>query len=98
MKRSDSETVPVDLINLAKNAGLSHLINDITRPNIRGGTCIDLIMTNCIFVKEHGVPFDMVSDDYTVFAIHKNDRENKGVILENVWDYKNFNPIIFCQL
>ena len=86
------------LSNFAKQNGLTHLVNDITRPNPRGGTCIDLIMSNCIFVQEHGVGKDMISDHFTVYAIRKKDREDRRVLSEEVRDYRNFNSIVFGQL
>ena len=46
LKRDDPKSVT--LLSFAKKAGLSQLIKDITRPNRNGGSCIDLIMTNCM--------------------------------------------------
>ena len=96
LKRGDIKTIC--LINFAKQNGLAHLVNDITRPHCRGGTCIDLIMSNCIFVQDHGVGKDMISDHFTVYAICKKGREDRRVFSEEVRDYKKCNSVVFGQL
>ena len=95
LKRGDVKSNVI--INFAKKYGLSQLINEVTRPNVHGGTCIDLIMTNCPYVKMHGVYPDMISDHYTVFAIRKKEHENKRVVCEYVRDYSKFDHTVFCQ-
>ena len=49
----------IQLQKFAKKNGLKMLISEITRPNVRGGTCIDHIMSNCVFISDCGV-----CDDY----------------------------------
>ena len=96
LKRGEAKVMA--LFNFAKNAGLSHLIHDVTRPNIRGGSCIDLIMTDCIFVKESGILPDMVSDHLTVFAMRKKDREVNMVTQDCTRDYSKFKQTDFSHL
>ena len=75
LKRDDPNTIALQ--NFAKKWGLYQCIKDITRPNNRGGTCIDLIMTNSPFVAEAGVSDDMISDHLTVFCIRKKSKEKE---------------------
>ena len=96
LKRGEPRTTA--MFNFAKNAGLTHLINQVTRPNLRGGSCIDHIMTNCVFVQDHGILTDMISDHFTVFAVRKKKREDKRVVSEYVRDYSKFNSVVFGQL
>ena len=95
LKRDEHKTV--SLLSFAKKAGLSQLIREVTRPNRNGGSCIDLIFTNCMLVQESGILPDMISDHYTVFAVRKKKREDKRVKVEYVRDYSKFNKNVFCQ-
>ena len=96
LKRDDPNTVLLQ--TFAKKAGLINLIGSITRPNVRGGSCIDLIMTDCRFVSHCGVSDVMVADHYTVYAIRKKKKEAKKLVIETVRNYRNFNKDTFCQL
>ena len=69
LKRDNLMTVAIN--KFTKKLGLRNLINTITRPNIRGGTCIDLIMTDGIYVLDAGVLNDFISDHYSIFSIRK---------------------------
>ena len=40
---------------LFTSCGLKQLMHSITRPNKKGGTCIDWVVTNSEFIKEYGV-------------------------------------------
>ena len=73
-------------------------ITKITRPNIRGGSCIDLIMANSLYVLVSGISNDMVSDHYTVFCVKKKKKDERNVVLETVRDYKKFNKDLFSQI
>ena len=44
LKRDNINTI--NFTRFMKKTGLKQLINSITRPNVRGGSCIDLIMTD----------------------------------------------------
>ena len=68
-KRDNSMTVL--LHRFTKKWDLKHLVNQTTRPNNSGGTCIDLIMSNSPFISNHGVCNDMIAEHFTVFAIRK---------------------------
>ena len=57
LKRNDVNTVAIQ--SFAKRNGLVQQINCITRPNIRGGSCINLIMTNCVYVSKSGISDDI---------------------------------------
>ena len=76
----------------------AYCITDITRPNNGGGTCIDLIMTNCVFVAQCGVSDDMVSDHFLIFCIRKKKKEKKVIKTEKVRDLKNYNEKFFLSI
>ena len=92
VKRDNPNTV--SLLNFAKKSGLRQLINEITRPNVRGGACIDHILSNSSFVSQSGVLDDMVADHFTVYAIRKKRREKKLVTCDTVRDYCKFDNTI----
>ena len=96
LKRDDVNTVAIQAF--AKKNGHAQQINCITRPNIRGGSCIGLIMINCVYVSNSGISDDMISDHFTVYCIKKKKKEVRNVVTETVRDYKNFNKENFCQL
>ena len=87
-----------DLVKFAKVVGLTQLINDVTRPNQRGGSCIDLIFTDCSYVIDKGILNDMIADHFSVFAVRKKSREKKDSIVKTVRDYTNFDEINFERL
>ena len=89
LKRNDIYTVALQAF--AKKKGLTQCINTVTRPNVRGGSCIDLIMTNSLFVNVSGTSDDMISDHYKVYCIRKKKKEKKVITVETVRDYKAFN-------
>ena len=96
LKRDDLHTVQV--LSFVKKQGLKQLIKDITRPNKKGGTCIDLIMTDSIYISDFGVLNDFVSDHYSVFCNRKKPRERKETVSRMVRDYKAFDKNNFDQL
>ena len=96
LKRNDPKSI--QLQEFVKKAGLSQKINTITRPNRGGGSCIDLIITNCPFVESSGVTDDFVSDHYTVFSIRKKGRENNDCVFKTVRDYKRYDQDTFENL
>ena len=69
LKRDNQDTVR--LMAFCKNYGLTQCINNITRPNKKGGSCIDLIMTDSKFVVESGIFDDLISDHYGIYSIRK---------------------------
>ena len=96
LKRDNTETVK--LLSFCKNNGLTQYIDSITRPNKKGGSCIDLIITNCKFVEQSGVLDDIISDHYTVFSTRKKVREFKEMCWRTVRDYSKFNELNFTTL
>ena len=88
----------VKLFSFCKLFGLKQLIEDITRPNKKGGSTINLILTNSYYIKDSGVLDDMISDHYTIFSIRKKKRESKIMKWIYVRDYKNFNSEDFIIL
>ena len=74
LKRDCRKTVLLN--NFLKSFGLRQLINEITRPNKSGGTCIDYIITNSIYVKRSGVKNDLLADHYMLFCRRKKEREH----------------------
>ena len=77
---------------------MKQLIKSNTRLNYRGGTCIDLILTNCKFVKDFGVLNDLISDHLPVFACRKQSRSSVKFEKVTGRSYKNYNPDIFKVL
>ena len=96
LRRDDPNTV--QLTRSIKQLGLRQLINGITRPNERGGSCIDLILTDCIYIRESSILDDLIADHYSVFCIRKKDREHKTMITKTVRDYSNFDENNFEAL
>ena len=96
LKRNDPNVI--QLQSFSKKLGLSQKINEITRPNKRGSSCIDLIMTNSPFIKTSGVLNDYVSDHYTVFCVRKKIRENRECDTKFSRQYKNYNHDHFVKL
>ena len=77
---------------------LKQLIKCNTRLNYRGGTCIDLIFTNCNIVNDSGVLNDLISDHLPIYACRK--QKSNSLKFENVTgrSYKNYNHQIFKAL
>ena len=68
--------------------GLKQVIDQVTRPNRKGGSCIDWRVTDSAFVRESGVLDDFVSDHYTVYCIRKKFKENCIHVTRTVHDYR----------
>ena len=96
LKRNDPKVI--SLQSFSRKSGLEQKIMEITRPNKRGGSCIDLIMTNCPFVRSSGVLNDYVSDHYTVYCVRKKNREKKECTLKTSRQYRNYNHDHFVHL
>ena len=77
---------------------LKQLILSSTRLNYRGGTCIDLIFTNSVFVRDSGVLNDMISDHLPVYACRKQNRNSLKSETVTGRTYKNYNPQMFQVL
>ena len=78
--------------------GLKQLIQPVTRPNKKGGTCIDWIVTNSLYVKKHGVTDDYVSDHLTIFCVRKKAREKYNYVYRIVRDLSNFDLQVYRNL
>ena len=76
LKRDDPNTIVLQ--HFAKKWGLNRCISDVTTPNNRGGTCIDLIMSNCPFISSCVVSNDLISDHFPCFCIRKKQKEKKN--------------------
>ena len=96
LKRNDPKVISIH--EFCKKSGLNQLVKDITRPNKGGGSCIDLIMSNCPFISVIGVANDYISDHYTIFCVRKKSRENKECILKTVRNYRRYDEDIFENL
>ena len=96
LKRDNLETIRIN--RFCKNSGLKQLISNITRPNTKGGSCIDYIITNSLYVSEHGVTNDLVADHYTVYCVRKKARENHDTTFKSVRDYSKFDQKVFETL
>ena len=67
LKRDDINTVRIT--RFMKKLGLNQYIVTITRPNKKGGSCIDLLMTDSVYVYSHGTLDDFVSEHYTIVVV-----------------------------
>ena len=85
-------------LRIFKKYGLRQYIEEITRPNTHGGTCIDWIVSNSDFVRSAGVASDFISDHFTTFIIRKKDRENNKFVYRTLRDLSNFDADIFKNL
>ena len=98
----NTDTLKLDDVNsvalqmFAKRSGLRQCINAKTRPHVRGGTCIDWIMSDCPVNHDVGVSDVLISDHYTGFFICKKSTEKKSYVEEVVRDYSKFNKGIFA--
>ena len=96
LKRDHQDTVK--LMSFCKIHGFRQYIDTITRPNKKGGSCIDMIITNSTFVSESGILDDIISDHYGVYCVRKKIREVKDMTWKTVRDYRNFNEENFVRL
>ena len=74
-----------------KKLGLKQLIDAVTRPNKKNGSCIDWIITDSYFVKDSGILDDFVSDHYSVYCVCKKVKEHISMTVRNVRDYSAFD-------
>ena len=65
LKPNDIDTVHIT--HFMKKLGFNQHIDTVTRPNKKGGCCIDLLMTDN-YVHSHGTLDDFVSDHYTIYC------------------------------
>ena len=77
---------------------LKQLIMCSTRLNYRGGICIDLMFTNCVFVRYSGVLNDMLSDRLPIYACPKQNRTSLKFETVTGRTYKNYNPQLLKML
>ena len=86
-------------IDLFKKYGLRQYIEKITRPGSRGGTCLDWIATNTVFMSHYGTSNDYMSDHTTVYAVRKKAREkNVKYVYRTRRDLTNFDTDRFKTL
>ena len=85
-------------INAFKTVDVRQLIAKYTRPNSRGGTCIDWIVTNSDFVMLTGTLDIFISDHLPVFCIRKKIRETHKYVYRTLRDFTNYNPDNFSRL
>ena len=71
---------------------LRDVIDNITRPytNRSGGTCIDLIATNCDIIMQHGTLPLFVSDHVPVYATRKKTKESSVIVKIYGRSYRNY--------
>ena len=90
---------PVMSINrFLKEHGLKQLITESTRATARGGSCIDWIITNSLFVYDSGVLNMLLSDHFPVYVIRKKARETVKKVKKRVRILKNYNEDNFKAL
>ena len=81
----------VKMNRLLREIGLSQYIQEPTRLTSRGGTCIDWVITNSLYVCKYGVLNDLLSDHFPVYAIRKKERETVVKVKKKVRIYKNYD-------
>ena len=87
-----------NLFVFMKKAGLRQIIDGTTRPKRRGGSCIDLILTECTIVMDCGILNDFVSDHYTVYCTREKKKEHHTTITRTIRDYRAFDKTGFENL
>ena len=89
----------VKLLNrFATDFDLKQLITGKTRLNYRGGTCIDLMFSDCNIVSSAGVLNDMISDHLPIYGCRKQDRNNIKYDTITGRTYKNYDQQVFKTL
>ena len=78
--------------------GLKQYIDTITRPNKKGGSSIDLIMTDCMYIDSYSTLDDFVSGHFSVFCVRKKQKERNNIVRRAVRDYSAFNQNVFENL
>ena len=68
----------------------------VSDSSLRG--CIDLIMTDSLFIEQSGILNDFVSDHYIVYCIRKKKRENHETIPRLVHNNSAFDKKVFENL
>ena len=81
-----------------KKAGLKQLIDEITHPNKKGGSCIDFIITNSCYISRSGITDDFLTDHHTVYCIRKKAREYHDKEFKTVRNYSRYNYDSFMNL
>ena len=76
--------VRLKYINVFKVAGIRQLISKYTRPNAKGGTCLDWITTNSDFVNSAGTLDMFISDHLPVYCIRKKPRERHSFVFRSL--------------
>ena len=85
-------------INIFKNLGIRQLITKFTRPNKKGGTCIDWVVTNSIYVNASGTYDVFISDHLPVYCIRKKARESHKIVYTTFRDMSNYDADVFSTL
>ena len=79
---SDSSTDK--LKNIVCDRGLQQTITEITRPTVRGGSLIDLVLTNQVSIKSRVLQVPRISDHYlialTIPILNINKIENRFIV------------------
>ena len=74
------------------------MITKYTRPNRKGWTCLDWIVTNTDFVREAGTLDIFISDHLPVYCFRKKSRENNNYVYRMVRDYSKYDQNVFTRL
>ena len=85
-------------IRIFQATGLKQYITKFTRPNKQGGTCLDWIVTNSLYVKDTGTYDLLISDHLPAYCIRKKARENHQTVYRSVCDLSNFDADNFSTL
>ena len=74
--------------------GLKQLIQHVTRPSNKKGSCTDWIVTNSYFLRHYGVSDDLLSDHLTVYCI----RKKASYVYRELRDLSRFNDDVFSNI
>ena len=94
--RNNPDVVKVNRFLRAK--GLYQYIQQSTRLTAKGGTCIDWVISDSLYISEYGVLNDLISDHYPVFVIRKKERERVIKVEKRVRLLKNYDDNNFRNL
>ena len=79
-RRDDVNTVKLN--RFIKNLDLSQVIDGITRPNTKGGSRLDLIITDCKYISDSGILNDLIADHYSILSVCKKKRERTEMVVK----------------
>ena len=81
-----------------KENGFAQLIKSHTRLNRNGGSCLDWIITDSVYVSDSGILHDLLSDHFPIFCVRKKRRERVIKEWKTIRIFKHYNSDNFINL